>query len=1053
VGPELWRKVEDLFHRALELDESRRAEFLEHSCVGDDALRREVESLLAHQKNAEHFIESPALEVLGKMIAREPEIADSDAKLIGCRVSHYRVLEKLGSGGMGVVYEAEDSRLHRKVALKFLSDIQAKDPQALARFQKEAQAASALNHPNICTIYDIGEQDGETFIAMEFLDGVTLAEMLRRGPVELTQLLDIAEQVLDGLEAAHSEGIIHRDIKLANIFVTKSSRVKILDFGLAKKSVSKPSTVDAATAEGRRTPEDHLSSGLVMLGTAACMSPEQALGKPLDVRTDLFSFGIVLYEMATGRAPFQGESTGMLLLSIVQETPEPLQQIRPDLPKALQDIVDKCLQKNLEQRYQSASEIRNDLRQLQRSLSSEKVTLTEVQDQAPGASAATRPEPEPASKDSSASGKPVNKGSTRKPAIRLRKIRIAVAALAVAMVLFAALYAHFHGTYALRPQDTLVLTEFTNTTGDPVFDGALREALTLDLLQSPFLNVLSQQRVTATLKQMEKAADERLTVKIAREICLRTNSKALIVGSIVLVGEHYRLNLKVLDCQNEEVLTSVGSEAEDRNSVLSALHKADAQLRRNLGESLVSLRAFNLPLAEATTSSLEALQLYSQGQAERQAKGSLAGIPFLKRAIDTDPNFGQAYASLGAMYLNTSQWELAKSSYRNAYELSNRVSERERLYIEFYYFQYITDESDSAIQVCDEWIRSYPTDSIPHSRLGGVFLALGKFDEAAQEYREALRLGTDTPYSGAMLAYLRLGRLDEAKSMFDAARSHNLDSDFLRLVRDTLAFLEGDDRTIHEQLDWAKGKPGYEATLLNAQSQIESYHGQVVKARDLEQQAKSATGAADARERAAEFDADSAWREAEVGNNMLTRRYAAQALAVSDSPFVRARVAMASARAGDNSTAEKLATQLNADYPRSVMIQNYVLPTIRALVAMNTKQPEQAIAALQAALPFENGEQGFGNLQPAYVRGLAYLQLKDGREATTEFQKLIGHPGIVGLSVTGALANLQLARAEEMSANHDLARRHYQDFFALWNGADPNIPILMQAKTEYAKLH
>jgi eukaryotic-like serine/threonine-protein kinase len=756
--------------------------------------------------------------------------------------------------------------------------------------------------------------------------------------------------------------------------------------------------------------------------------------------------------MATGRAPFQGERTGTLLLSIVQETPEPLRQIRPDLPEGLEQIVDKCLQKDREHRYQSASEIRNDLRQLQRSLSSEKSRLTEVQDQAPGAGAATRSKPGPASKDSSVSGEPVNKHSNRKQAGRLKKIRITVAALAVAMVLFAALYAHFHGTYALRPQDTLVFAEFTNTTGDPVFDGALREALEIDLTQSPFINVLSQRRVTATLKQMEKAGDERLTVKNAREICLRTNSKALIAGSIALVGEHYTLNLRVLDCQNEEVLASVGSEAENRSLVLPALHKADEQLRRKLGESLDSLKAFNLPLAEATTSSLEALQLYSQGQAERQTHGSVAGIPYLKRAIDVDHNFGLAYASLGSMYLNTSQWGLAKSSYRSAYELSNRASERERFLIEFYYFRYITDESDTVIRVCDEWIRSYPNDSIPHSRLGSIFLEQGKFDRAAQEYREALRLGTDTPYSGAMVAYLRLGRFDEAKAMFDAARSHNLDSDFLRLVRDTLAFLEDDDRTIQEQLNWAKGKPGYEETLLNAQSEIEAYHGHIVKARDLEQQAKSATSASDERERAAEFDADSAWREAEIGNNMLTRKYASQALAVSDSPYVRARVAMASARAGDNSTSEQLAAQLNADYPHSIMFQNYVLPTIRALIAMNSEQPDRAIAVLQPALYVEYGEQGFGNLQPAYVRGLAYLQLKRGKEAAIEFRKLIGHPGIVGFSITGALVHLQLARAEEMSGNHDVARRHYQDFLALWKDADPNIPILMQAKAEYAKV-
>lgn len=1052
MEPELWRKVDELCNRALELDESHRAEFLEHACAGNDALRQEVESLLIHEKKAKHFIESSAVEVVGKIVARESTITGRSTKRIGTQVSHYRILTQIGSGGMGVVYEAEDTHLHRRVALKFLSNILAKDQQALARFEKEAQQASALNHPNICTIHDIEVQEGEIFIVMEFLNGETLTEMLQRGPLELKILLNIAGQVLDGLEAAHSEGIIHRDIKLGNIFVTNSGRVKILDFGLAKRSLSQPVAVDAASSDGRRTVEEHLSSGLVMLGTAAYMSPEQALGKMLDVRTDLFSFGIVLYEMAVGRAPFQGESTGTLLLSIVQETPVPLRQIRPDLPERLELIVSKCLQKDRELRYQSASEIRDDLQQLQQSLNSQKVI--QVHDHTSGVSVTTRSEPGPSLNDSSASAGTKDRVLVWSPIGRLRRMHIVVmTTLAIALLVVAGLYAHFYGSHVLKPQDTLVLAEFTNTTGDPAFDGALREALTLDLSQSPFLNVLSQRRINATLKQMERAADERLTERTAREICLRTNSKALVAGSISVVGGQYTLNLKALDCQTEETLTSVDTKAENSKLVLPALHRADEQLRRNLGESLASLRSFNLPLADATTSSLEALQLYSKGQAERQAKGSLAGIPYLKRAIDIDPNFEQAYASLGAMYLNTSQWELAKSSSRSAYLLSFRVSERERLYIESFYFQYITNEFPSAIRVYEEWIRSYPNDSIPHSRLGAIYLELGNFDKAVQEYQEALRLGTDTPYSGAMLVYLRLGRLDEAKAMFDAARSHNLDSDYLRMVRDTLAFLEGDDRTIQAQLDWAKGKPGYEETLLNDQAQIEALRGHIGKARDLEKQAKSETTAADDRERAAEFDADSAWREAEIGNIALARTYATQALAVSDSPLVKARVAMALARAGNNSTSAKLAKQLNASYPQSIMVENYVLSTIRALIALNNKRPGQAIADLQCALPYEQGEFGFGNLQPAYVRGLAYLQLEKGPEAAIEFRKLIGHPGIVGLSVTGTLSHLQLARAEEMSANHDSARRYYQDFFATWKGADSDIPILMQAKAEYAKLH
>jgi len=430
----------------------------------------------------------------------------------------------------------------------------------------------------------------------------------------------------------------------------------------------------------------------------------------------------------------------------------------------------------------------------------------------------------------------------------------------------------------------------------------------------------------------------------------------------------------------------------------------------------------------------------------------LEGIPYMKRAIEIDPNFAQAHASLGAMYVNTSQWRLANGSYTRAYELRSRVSERERFYIEFNYFQYVLGESDKAIQVCQEWIRSYPNDSVPHSRLGMNLLYLGQFEKATQEFLEALRLGTDTPYSNLMAAYIRLGRLDEAKTMFDAARVHNLDSDFLRLNRYTLAFLERDERTMREQVDWTKGKPGYEDTLLNAQANVEAYYGHLTNARELHRQAILATATANSNERAAEYDADAAWREAEIGSTILARKYAMKALAVSDAPNIRGKVAMALSRAGEINTSEKLADQLNAQYPRSTMVQYYVLPTIRALLKIRENRPAEAIEVLQLTLAYESGEQGFGNLQPAYVRGLAYQELGKAPDAAAEFQKLIDHPGIVGNFVTGALAQLQLARAEEKSGNRAGAREHYQDFLARWKSADPDIPILRQAKTEYAKL-
>ena len=978
--------------------------------------------------------------------------------MVGTTVSHYTILEKLGEGGMGVVYKATDTRLERFVALKFLPDDYAHDEALRERFLREARAASALNDPNICTIYDVGEEDGKIFIAMEFLDGATLKEMVRRGPLDYQRLLDIAVDVTDGLEAAHTAGIIHRDIKLANIFVTKSGRAKILDFGLAKKTAPKHEALVAAAAGSPGIEDTHMTSGLAALGTAAYMSPEQALGRPLDERTDLFSFGIVLYEMATGQAPFKGDTTGVLFLSIVQETPEPPRQLNPDMPNELQRIIGKCLEKDRGVRYQHASEIRADLQRLRITSNSHKFAVADLPQEAV-ADATDLWTRQTDSKPSWISAQEPSSAtlSAATPALKLRprwKTVAGAVSLLATILVAAGLYLHSRKARALTMQDSIVVANFANTTGDPVFDGTLRQALGVDLGQSPYLNVESDRRVAAALKEMEKPVGERLSREVAREVCLRTNGQALIAGSIETAGNGYEIELKALDCQTNKTIAGAEDEAKNRNDVLHALHKAAGQLRGELGESLASVDKFNKPLQEATTSSLEALQAYTTAVALRQSKGNTAALPYLQQAVALDPNFALAYAAMGSIYFAMAQTGLARENTVKAYELRNRVSERERFQILGAYYQSVTGDFDQAIQNSTEWIRSYPGDAVPHARLALLSAGLGQYEEGVRQLQEAIRLDPDAynSYTDLILFFMELHRPDEAKASYEAARARNLSAENLAVARYELAFLQGDKETMQQMVEWAKGKAGYEERLTIESADVASYYGRVTEASDAFEQAALTAIAHGSNETAAEHYAGLAYTTAQVGESSAAQQLAAKSLALSRDRSVTERVSLSLAAAGDPAQAEELADELNRQYPTNTLMQNYTLPTIRAMIEIDRKHPAKAIEILQPALKYELAMDSFADVLPAYVRGLAYLQLGDGRKAATEFQKLLDNSGVVVSSVIGALAHLQLARAEKMAGNLDAARTHYQDFLALWKDADPDIPILKQAKAEYGKL-
>ena len=873
MEPERWREIERLYHAALEREESQRSAFLEGACAGDLALRREVESLLAHNEVAS-LIDSPAIEVAAKARAEDSResrrAAKSDQRRLGSTVSHYRVLEKLGGGGMGEVYKAEDRRLGRLVAVKFLGEGSVRDPQALERFKREARAASALNHPNICTIYDIGEHDGQPFIAMELIEGQALKRGIEVGglappsstagrppqPVALPieQLLDLAIQITDALDAAHQKGITHRDIKPANILVTTRGQAKILDFGLAKLSPPCP-RIDPLGGEGGAdapgegvSPQDiptasieldALTSPGVAMGTVAYMSPEQARGEKVDSRTDLFSFGAVLYEMATGRQAFQGSSTAVIFTAILTQAPRPPSELNPDLPAKLEEVISKALEKDREVRYQHASDLCADLRRLKRDTDSRRGTASQP--------------------------RPVGVSAVAGAKHGRWKLAAAVGLLLAALV--SGGYFYFHRAPVLTEKETIILGDFTNTTGDPVFDGALRQGLAVQLEQSPFLSLVSEAPIRQTLRTMGQPANARLTPEIAREVCQRMGSvlehvsspAAVLEGSIASLGSQYVLGLKAANCRTGESLAEVQATADGKEQVLKALGDAAAKLRSRLGESLSTLQKFDTPVEQATTSSLDALQAFSLGTKVRAKEGDLASaVPLFQRAIGLDPNFVMAYASLGLTYLNIGESSLAAENTRKAYELRERVSEREKFSLESLYYESVTGDLEKARQVYELWAQAYPRYGEPRGRGSWVYCALGQYDKALEQIRDAHRLDPTLAIAYADLVHhsLLLNRLEDAQATAEEAQAKSLDSPLLRFALYRLAFLQNDTAGIVRQVAWSAGKLGVEDVLLANEADTAAYWGRLGKARELSRRAVAAAERAKEEETAAHYQAD-----------------------------------------------------------------------------------------------------------------------------------------------------------------------------------------------------
>jgi eukaryotic-like serine/threonine-protein kinase len=930
MTPERFQQIEELYHAARERTAEEREVLLAEA---DPEVRREVESLLAQP--AADFLDRPAIQ-------NAPELlADSTVTVfaVGACLGPYRVESKLGEGGMGEVYRAVDTRLGRAVAVKIAQK------QFIERFGREARAISSLNHPHICALYDVGPN----YLVMELVDGETIAARLKSGALPLKTALLYALQILAALAEAHEKGIIHRDLKPGNIIIAKSG-IKVLDFGLAKSCQ-----------------DETVTASRMVLGTPAYMAPEQRAGKPADARSDIYSFGCVLYEMLTGARVGS--------------------QRRRVPPRKLESIVSRCLEEDPERRWQSVAELERELSAITAATSRGKRML---------------------------------------------------AAAAAILGLSAAAYFYFHRAPSLTDKDTIVLADFVNNTGDPVFDGTLREGLAVQLEQSPFLKIMDDEQMQRVLRLMSLPPGARITNQVAHEICVREAAAATIDGTIASLGKSYVITLQATACQDGATLAREQIQAVYKEHVLNALGSAVTAMRSRLGESLSSIQKLNRPLEQATTPSLEALQNYTEGYAELVQGHFLAAVPLLERATAIDPNFAMAYHLLSIAFENAGDRTRDREYAQQAFGLIDRVSEFERNYIAPHYY-WAMGELDKAIDAYQLGIRNYPRFWGFHNYLSMTYIDLGQYEEGLKEGFEAARLqaNIEHPYRRQLDAYICLDNLLEAERLAQKLRMQGLDGARIHQRFLEMAYVEGDQAAIAVETRWFAGKPE-EYISFGLQAADRDVHGQRGEAHKLYQRALEAALRRGLRN-AEGFDAADASADALLGNCQTARRLGRSALAL--------------AMCGDAAQAEKLAAETSKLFPNGGIWNAVQLPEIRAAITLSRDQPARSVELLVSASPYERS-----NLESVYLRGLAYLRQRKGAEAAAEFQKIVDHKGVnwaVRDHYPGqfySLSYLGMARGFALNGDPAKAGKAYQDFLKLWKDADPDIPILRQANAEYARL-